>query len=106
MLGIQAMADVLTEEEVKRWHDLEEQRIFERSGRAAYCPRCSAKCLEADDGSNCAQCPRSVPAGSHAICVSQLKVNGISPPYLPHLPPPFLPTFPFPSALRPEEQER
>ncbi|KAK9867526.1 hypothetical protein WJX84_010819 [Apatococcus fuscideae] len=58
LLEPEAMADVLTEEEVKRWHDLEEQRIFERSGRAAYCPRCSAKCLEADDGSNCAQCPR------------------------------------------------
>ncbi|KAK9844924.1 hypothetical protein WJX74_008697 [Apatococcus lobatus] len=54
----QAMAELLNEDEVRRWQTLEDQRMFERSGRAAYCPRCSAMCLEADDGSNCAQCPR------------------------------------------------
>ena len=62
--GLQAMAELLTEDEVRRWQTLEEQRTFERSGRAAYCPRCSAMCLEADDGSNCAQCPRQAPQNS------------------------------------------
>lgn len=54
------MAELLNEDEIRRWQTLEDQRTFERSGRAAYCPRCSAMCLEADDGSNCAQCPRQV----------------------------------------------
>lgn len=74
---LQAMAELLSEDKVRRWQTLEEQRTFERSGRAAYCPRCSAMCLEADDGSNCAQCPRQAPQTPRSSSLMHLTSDAV-----------------------------
>ena len=53
---VQNLADLLAEEQLARWEDLELAQGLQRMTDCVFCPRCSSACLE--DAENCAQCPK------------------------------------------------